>query len=106
MASIQDLLVQYQNSSIDLATKRATSATARQAATDADTAVAAAEKANADATAAVRDGLAKTGATFIVTSTGAPQVETDGTIQIFEPDSSTNGWRITIAKPSTLAIPE
>lgn len=106
MPSVQDLLIQYQASANDLAAKRAASVAARQTATDADAAVVQAEQANADATTAVKDGLAKAGATFIVNPDGSPQIEADGTIQVFEPDATTNGWHVTIAKPSSLAIPE
>lgn len=106
MPSVQDLLIQYQNASTDLAAKRAASAAARQSSADADAAVVQAEQANADATAAVKDGLAKAGATFIVNPDGSPQVEGDGTIQVFEPDATTNGWHVTIAKPSSLTIPQ
>lgn len=104
MATVHSLLVNYQTAQSDLEAAKADAASKRQASTEADANVAADEAAVATASAAVKSGLATAGATFVAKDDGTPQVEADGSIQIFEPDATTNGWHVTIAKPSNVDI--
>lgn len=104
MATVHDLLINYQNAQTALDAAKADQITKRQAATDADATVVADETAVTTSAEAVKTGLTSAGASFIVKEDGTPQVEPDGTIQIFEPDATTNGWHVTIAKPSNINI--
>lgn len=102
--TLQDLLAKCQECTTALNDAEAAAASYRQASSDADTAVVQAKSNASAAVVAVKDGLAKAGPTFIVGADGKPRVEDDGTVRIFE--TSEDGWRVTVAKPSTLPIPE
>lgn len=104
MPTVHDLLVGYRDAQSTLDAARADATAKRQAATDADAAVAKAEAAVGQAMNAVKAGLTSAGASYIVKDDGSPQVEGDGTIQIFEPDATTNGWHVTVARPSNVNV--